>query len=93
VQEPDHRLEDAQFGIAIGPQHLNLTLIARRPGRLCRRRRGDPRPVAGQGEGAKFWLHIMNELWNRGVEDIPFPVVDGLKVFDYCTTIFPVICG
>jgi transposase-like protein len=49
--------------------------------------------VAGQDEGAKFWLHIMSELWNRGVEDIPFPGVDGLNVFDYCTTIFPVICG
>ena len=47
--------------------------------------------MAGQDEGAKFWLHIMNELWNGAVEDILFPVVDGLKVFDYCTTIFPVI--
>jgi hypothetical protein len=27
VQEPDHRLEDAQFRIAVGPQHLKyLTL-------------------------------------------------------------------
>jgi transposase-like protein len=25
---------------------------------------------------AKFWLHIMNELRNRGVEDIPLAVVD-----------------
>ncbi len=47
--------------------------------------------MAGQDEGAKFWLHIMNELWSGAVEDILFPVVDGLKVFDYCTTIFPVI--
>ena len=49
--------------------------------------------MAGQYEGAKFWLHIMNELRNRGVEDIPLAVVDGLEVFDYFTTIFPVICG
>jgi hypothetical protein len=41
----------------------------------------------------QFWLHIMNELWNHGVEDIPFTVVDGLRVIDYCTTIFPVIWG
>src|SRR5258705_5984117 len=31
-----------------------------------------------QTEGAKFWLRVMNELKNRGVEDIIFAVVDGL---------------
>jgi len=30
-------------------------------------------------EGAKFWLSIMNNLRNRGVEDILIAVVDGLK--------------
>ena len=30
-------------------------------------------------EGAKFWLRVMNELRNRGVEDILIAVVDGLK--------------
>ena len=34
-----------------------------------------------QNEGAKFWLKVMNELRNRGVEDILIAVVDGLKVF------------
>ena len=34
-----------------------------------------------QSEGAKFWLRVMNELKNRGVEDIIFAVVDGLKGF------------
>ena len=34
-----------------------------------------------QTEGAKFWLRVMNELRNRGVEDILIAVVDGLKGF------------
>ncbi|MBN8945081.1 MAG: IS256 family transposase, partial [Rhizobiales bacterium] len=34
-----------------------------------------------QNEGAKFWLKVMNELKNRGVEDILIAVVDGLKGF------------
>ena len=32
-------------------------------------------------EGAKFWLRVMNELRNRGVEDVLLAVVDGLKGF------------
>jgi putative transposase len=32
-----------------------------------------------QNEGAKFWLRVMNELRNRGVEDVLLAVVDGLK--------------
>jgi putative transposase len=34
-----------------------------------------------QNEGAKFWLRVMTELKNRGVEDILIAVVDGLKGF------------
>ena len=34
-----------------------------------------------QNEGAKFWLRVMNELKNRGVEDLLLAVVDGLKGF------------
>ncbi len=34
-----------------------------------------------QNEGAKFWLRVLNELRNRGVEDILIAVVDGLKGF------------
>ena len=34
-----------------------------------------------QNEGAKFWLRVLNELRNRGVEDILLAVVDGLKGF------------
>ena len=34
-----------------------------------------------QSEGAKFWLRVMNDLKQRGVEDILIAVVDGLKGF------------
>ena len=43
-----------------------------------------------QNEGAKFWLRVMNELKNRGVEDILIAVVDGLKGFpDAIQAVFP----
>ena len=43
-----------------------------------------------QNEGAKFWLRVMNELKNRGVEDILLAVVDGLKGFpEAITAVFP----
>lgn len=43
-----------------------------------------------QNEGAKFWLRVMNELRNRGLEDILLAVVDGLKGFpDAITAVFP----
>lgn len=43
-----------------------------------------------QNEGAKFWLRVMNELRNRGTEDIMLAVVDGLKGFpDAITAVFP----
>src|SRR5215203_5042596 len=34
-----------------------------------------------QTEGAKFWLQVVTELKNRGVDDILFACVDGLKGF------------
>jgi putative transposase len=41
-------------------------------------------------EGAKFWLSIMTELKNRGVQDILIAVVDGLKGFpEAITAAFP----
>ena len=41
-------------------------------------------------EGAKFWLSVMNNLRNRGVEDILIAVVDGLKGFpDALNAAFP----
>jgi putative transposase len=43
-----------------------------------------------QNEGAKFWLRVMNELRNRGVEDVLVAVVDGLKGFpEAITAVFP----
>jgi putative transposase len=43
-----------------------------------------------QNEGAKFWLRVMNELRNRGVEDVLIAVVDGLKGFpDAILAVFP----
>lgn len=32
-------------------------------------------------EGAKFWMHVLNDLKNRGVDDILIACVDGLKGF------------
>ena len=41
-------------------------------------------------EGAKFWLRVMNELRNRGVEDVLIAVVDGLKGFpEAINAVFP----
>jgi putative transposase len=43
-----------------------------------------------QNEGAKFWLRVMNELKNRGVEDLLLAVVDGLKGFpEAILAVFP----
>jgi putative transposase len=43
-----------------------------------------------QTEGAKFWLRVMNELRNRGVEDVLIAIVDGLKGFpEAITATFP----
>ena len=35
----------------------------------------------GESEGAKFWLSVLTELKNRGVQDILIAAVDGLKGF------------
>src|ERR671938_2187974 len=43
-----------------------------------------------QNEGAKFWLRVMNEIKNRGVEDVLIAVVDGLKGFpEAIAAVFP----
>ena len=43
-----------------------------------------------QTEGAKFWLRVMNELKNRGAQDILIAVVDGLKGFpEAINAVFP----
>ena len=43
-----------------------------------------------KSEGAKFWLQIMTELRNRGVQDIFIACVDGLKGFtEAINSVFP----
>ena len=43
-----------------------------------------------ENEGAKFWLNVLTELQNRGVNDILIACVDGLKGFpDAINTVFP----
>lgn len=36
-----------------------------------------------ENEGAKFWLNVLTELKNRGLNDILIACVDGLKGFPY----------
>ncbi|MCX7656091.1 MAG: IS256 family transposase, partial [Treponemataceae bacterium] len=43
-----------------------------------------------QAEGAAFWLRVLNELKNRGVQDILIAAVDGLSGFpEAIRTVFP----
>lgn len=43
-----------------------------------------------ENEGAKFWLQVVTELNNRGVQDIFIACVDGLKGFpEAIETVFP----
>ena len=43
-----------------------------------------------QTEGAKFWLHVLTELKNRGVQEIFIACVDGLTGFpDAINAVFP----
>jgi len=44
----------------------------------------------GEAEGANFWLNVLTELKNRGVEDIFIACIDGLKGFpEAINTVFP----
>ncbi len=41
-------------------------------------------------EGAKFWLHVLTEMKNRGVQDVFVACVDGLRGFpDAIEAVFP----
>ena len=43
-----------------------------------------------QSEGAKFWMQVLSDLKNRGVEDILIACVDGLSGFpDAIESVFP----
>ncbi len=44
----------------------------------------------GNGESAKFWLQVLSEVKNRGVEDVFFVICDGLKGLpDSVGAVFP----
>lgn len=44
----------------------------------------------GENEGAKFWLNVLTELRNRGVQDILIACIDGLKGFpEAIEAVFP----
>ena len=43
-----------------------------------------------ESEGAKFWLQVLTDLQNRGVQDILIASVDGLKGFpESINSVFP----
>ncbi len=43
-----------------------------------------------ENEGAKFWLNVLTELKNRGLNDILIACVDGLKGFpDAINAVYP----
>ena len=44
----------------------------------------------GENEGSKFWLRVLTEMKNRGLEDIFIACVDGLSGFsEAITTVYP----
>ena len=46
--------------------------------------------LLAETEGAKFWLAVLTELKNRGVEDVFVACVDGLTGFpEAINTVFP----
>lgn len=46
--------------------------------------------IASGGEGAKFWLSVITDLRNRGVQDILIACVDGLSGFEQAIhSVFP----
>ncbi len=43
-----------------------------------------------RNEGANFWLSVLTDLQNRGVEDILIACIDGLKGFpDAIQSVYP----
>ena len=43
-----------------------------------------------ENEGAKFWLNVLTELHNRGIQDILIACIDGLNGFpEVINTVFP----
>lgn len=72
------RLRYLAIGIVAGGRHQH------------RRRQGSSGMWASENEGAKFWLQVVTELKNRGVQGIFIACVDGLKGFpEAIETVFP----
>ena len=47
----------------------------------------------GENKSAKFWLNVLNELKNRGVQDIMIIYADGLTgIKEAITAAFPSLC-
>ncbi len=43
-----------------------------------------------ENEGTKFWLNVLTELKNRGLQDILIACMDGLKAFtDVINSVYP----
>ena len=52
--------------------------------------KGLPGMWLAENEGAKFWLNVLTELKNRGLQDILIACVDGLKGFpDAINSVYP----
>ncbi len=66
-----------------------FTLVAT-PGYQHRRSERTVGIWLAENEGAKFWLSVLTELKNRGLNDILIACVDGLKGFpDAINTVYP----
>jgi putative transposase len=81
----DALVANVKDGVHIAKKSIYLALAIRLDG---------PKELLGlwidQSEGAKFWLGILNELRNRGVQDILIAAVDGLTGFpEAINTVFP----
>ncbi len=76
------KIRDGQ--VANRPIHVALAVT-------CEGRRDILGLWAGDGgEGAKYWLHVLTELKNRGVADVLMVVCDGLSgLVDAIATVWP----
>ena len=83
---------DELYDLDVSPDLISAGTVCRSDAPKIRH--GGQKEILGlwieQTEGAKFWLRVMTELKNRGLEDVLIAVVDGLKGFpDAITAVFP----
>jgi putative transposase len=71
------------YGVAVSPSLISaVTDAVLDDVRAWQERPLDPFWVGdSEGEGARFWLSVLTEMKNRGVEDFLIAAVDGLKGF------------